>query len=676
MRRRSDSWINATHILKVAGHDKPTRTRILEREVQKGVHEKVQGGYGKYQGTWISLEDGRVLAQRNHCLERLLPIFDFQPGDRSPPPAPKHMTAQTNKPKASRNMAPPRRVPVPPQTRMNEVSFDAYSGQANEDEVADQATISSASENGYAGSIRWPTQSRSRKRKRGADQPQPTPQMSHEDQQHMMWSDELLDYFLLQRGDHAPSPAPQIPNDININRPIDEQGNTALHWASAIGDIHLVHEFIQRGASINALTNTGATPLVRAVTFTNNYDRQSMSRLAESLFSTAGQRDCFQSTVFHHIAASTLSRSKYPMARYYFSEILSKLQQEFGVHGISELVNQQDKDGNTALFIAAKNGARKCVRLLTSFGARTDIPNLNGETAENFIMQLNERRRDRQRQLSSSPVPAMEASQPDGVAKAGGFGSAQSRASQYASEAATLLASQLPSLITSRSEALAAAYEAELAERETEIREAERLLELRRQELSTMRKQAMSLSAQDNDDNVAAIEDEELKVVLNDSRRWLEEEQVLELRKALARQRGSQEARGEEHFKQQSSVRTLREKLDLAKKIEEQQQRRAAILDDILEAQGLASRRDERHDIYKQLIMSALGIKADDVEAMLPDILQELEQARTERLERGNEVTQATTADTETAPVRMAMPAASASVQNGNLVYAPVQVAG
>lgn len=50
MRRRADDWINATHILKVAGFDKPARTRILEREVQKGVHEKVQGGYGKYQG--------------------------------------------------------------------------------------------------------------------------------------------------------------------------------------------------------------------------------------------------------------------------------------------------------------------------------------------------------------------------------------------------------------------------------------------------------------------------------------------------------------------------------------------------------------------------------------------------------------------------------------------------
>ena len=56
MRRRSDDWINATHILKASGFDKPARTRILEREVQKGVHEKVQGGYGKYQGNSVNAE--------------------------------------------------------------------------------------------------------------------------------------------------------------------------------------------------------------------------------------------------------------------------------------------------------------------------------------------------------------------------------------------------------------------------------------------------------------------------------------------------------------------------------------------------------------------------------------------------------------------------------------------
>ena len=56
MRRRSDAWLNATQILKVVGLDKSQRTRVLEKEVQKGTHEKVQGGYGKYQGTCLSVD--------------------------------------------------------------------------------------------------------------------------------------------------------------------------------------------------------------------------------------------------------------------------------------------------------------------------------------------------------------------------------------------------------------------------------------------------------------------------------------------------------------------------------------------------------------------------------------------------------------------------------------------
>lgn len=61
-------WVNATQILKVAGVPKSARTKILEKEILSGVHEKVQGGCesfgrsvlrfannesdGKYQGTW------------------------------------------------------------------------------------------------------------------------------------------------------------------------------------------------------------------------------------------------------------------------------------------------------------------------------------------------------------------------------------------------------------------------------------------------------------------------------------------------------------------------------------------------------------------------------------------------------------------------------------------------
>jgi len=52
MRRRNDSFVNATQILKVAGVDKGRRTKILEKEILPGKHEIVQGGYGKYQGTW------------------------------------------------------------------------------------------------------------------------------------------------------------------------------------------------------------------------------------------------------------------------------------------------------------------------------------------------------------------------------------------------------------------------------------------------------------------------------------------------------------------------------------------------------------------------------------------------------------------------------------------------
>lgn len=66
MRRQSDNWVNATHILKAAGFDKPARTRILERDVQKGHHEKVQGGYGKFQGTATD----SVLAPRFSHLQR------------------------------------------------------------------------------------------------------------------------------------------------------------------------------------------------------------------------------------------------------------------------------------------------------------------------------------------------------------------------------------------------------------------------------------------------------------------------------------------------------------------------------------------------------------------------------------------------------------------------------
>lgn len=80
MRRRKDSWLNATQILKVAGIEKGKRTKVLEKEILSGEHEKVQGGYGRYQGTWISYGRGVEFA-RQYGVEALLrPLFEYDMG--------------------------------------------------------------------------------------------------------------------------------------------------------------------------------------------------------------------------------------------------------------------------------------------------------------------------------------------------------------------------------------------------------------------------------------------------------------------------------------------------------------------------------------------------------------------------------------------------------------------
>lgn len=84
MRRRADGWLNATQILKVAGVEKGKRTKVLEKEVLAGEHEKVQGGYGKYQGTWISYVRGREFCRQYGVEELLLPLLEYDmPGDGS-----------------------------------------------------------------------------------------------------------------------------------------------------------------------------------------------------------------------------------------------------------------------------------------------------------------------------------------------------------------------------------------------------------------------------------------------------------------------------------------------------------------------------------------------------------------------------------------------------------------
>lgn len=80
MRRRLDSWLNATQVLKVAGIDKGKRTKVLEKEILAGEHEKVQGGYGKYQGTWINYKRGVEFCRQYGVEELLRPLLEYDMG--------------------------------------------------------------------------------------------------------------------------------------------------------------------------------------------------------------------------------------------------------------------------------------------------------------------------------------------------------------------------------------------------------------------------------------------------------------------------------------------------------------------------------------------------------------------------------------------------------------------
>ncbi|KAI8812463.1 hypothetical protein BJ742DRAFT_19842 [Cladochytrium replicatum] len=79
MRRVKDGYVNATHILKVAGLEKAERTKILEKEIvlSSNFFEKVQGGYGKYQGTWVPLEEARILAQKYDAEAKIRTLLDM-----------------------------------------------------------------------------------------------------------------------------------------------------------------------------------------------------------------------------------------------------------------------------------------------------------------------------------------------------------------------------------------------------------------------------------------------------------------------------------------------------------------------------------------------------------------------------------------------------------------------
>ncbi|WFC99720.1 Transcription factor mbp1 (MBF subunit p120) [Malassezia yamatoensis] len=512
MRRRSDAWLNATQILKVVGLDKSQRTRVLEKEVQKGVHEKVQGGYGKYQGTWIPMEVAIQLAEQYQIRDLLEPIIAFVPSDRSPPPAPKHAIATSGRLKKT-----PSEVMDP--ARLRASSEENSSEIVGNDEINRSEGSISPSPSELSSASRTPSpiapelaayapryaDARSRSSVyttqshvstpygyRDANAVHRTPTYEDAEPQ-VRYAEVILDYFISETNTIPPLLV-NPPLDFDPNMSIDEDEHTTLHWACAMGRIRVVKLLLSAGADVFRVNNNGQTALMRAAMFSNNYDLRKFPELFELLHRSILNIDRSDRTVFHHVVDLALSRGKPHASRYYLETMIHRLA-EYGDQ-LADILNFQDDEGETALTMAARARSKRLVKLLLEHGADPKIRNREGRNAEDYIVE------DERFRASPSRPNAPEPGVPDG----------------HTSEAGQRAAGKALSLVSTLLQDLADSYDTELAILEKKFAHAQSLLVQIQTEIAESGRTEAMLRANGYDIDTILAEIRQLETELKNNR--------------------------------------------------------------------------------------------------------------------------------------------------------------
>lgn len=498
--------------------------------------------------------------------------------------------------------APPR-----PQPRIVEEDYDNISAQLNDDEsVADDMTVASASfmvEDDRYDMSHHDAGLRKRKREEEAE--------SVRHQQHTLYSDSLLDYFMLSH-EHNPPPKPEPPLNFDPDWLIDSDHHTAMHWAAAMGDIEVMRELKKFGANLTANNIRGETPLMRSVLFTNCQDKQTMEAVVKELISTIDCVDACHSTALHHAAAVTASKTKLHCARYYIDIILNKLQEVCEPHKIQQILDAQDVDGNTALHIAAKNEARKCVRALVGRGASVNILNHDRVTADELIRALNETRKvDRHPQGSSSPFGPDSHSQNEIPLEPRLF------AQHHISEAAMSIQSKVTPLIIEKFQDLAQSFDEELVEKERSEEEARRILENVRGEVASVKEKIGNSALSKESPEDAAHGKQQLahmeKMVVS----AIEQQQKILLWGYIQ----NEESKSNGHAP--SNEDDVAERAMLAQMLVEQQNIRHQNVKKYTSGQSMAGA-GEKEELYRRLIVQTLGTEADSLDQNLDVLIEQL----------------------------------------------------
>ncbi|KAI9341969.1 hypothetical protein BDR26DRAFT_859869 [Obelidium mucronatum] len=412
MRRRSDSFLNVTQILKVANVDKNKRMQVLEAISENAKSEKIQGGYGKYQGVWVPMARAVKIAERFHAAAILQPLVDFQPPQAG---SQQENVAKVGKPIVSgdsRSSKPAgQQKPATTSHKRKELERPKRGGRSaqqaesssgsdfddDDDDGEDPASVAPNRPTGRGKRIRGvigesDDEVMAEFDATGANNVSQitklTPaRLSIERQRQILLS-------IFTGPDRASPPeflVSKQPGDQEIEPDlvIDDVGHTALHWAATLGKLPIAAALISsKTCSPFAINSNGESALIRAVLSSNNSDSQSFKSLIK-LFGAKVLilRDNKQRSVLHHISLGFGVRGYSGAARYYLECVLEFIAKNSAEEPeLKSLLDGQDVNGDTALNIAARIGGRVAVELFVEAGASYEIPNSAGLTPVDFGM--------------------------------------------------------------------------------------------------------------------------------------------------------------------------------------------------------------------------------------------------------------------------------------------------
>lgn len=502
---------------------------------------------------------------------------------------------------------------------MPQFSCDQYDMAApgfEEDEI-EQTTLESSSMIAEEDMIPMSQHSnQSRKRKRKVNE---ITTMPISEQEHILYGDQLLDYFMTV-GD-APEATrvqpPVPPANFQVDRPIDDQGNTALHWAAAMGDLDIVRDLLRRGANVHAVSIHEETPLIRAVLFTNNYEKRTMPALVNLLQNNLTSRDWFGATVFHHLAETTRSKGKWKSARYYCEVLLQKLRDTLPQQELDMLLSCQDSNGDTPALVAARNGNFRLTSLfLLHCPDAGNLVNKKGETANGIQDQANA-----QRSMPDPPSSVTHVNdQPDREALGPIDPENALNPRVKSSPASAALIQKIATLMDDANRKLTQAYgNATIGQQETgEEASPEALYSQLESDRQAIQKESFLMSSRQGETEPLTSQVSRYEAVQQRCESLIEQIQQAQLSERFATETEASRCSvppGPEELKQ---LYQLARDLSLAQKT-----RRAAVRD--LIQQKADAGVSTKLDMHRKLVAMATGLKEDELDPMSAELAETLE---------------------------------------------------